>query len=66
MSLAQDITDALVVADNLPALVKDVEAIVTEFKSQEDGAAKIAALASGIAQLAATVAAVAAAMETAK
>lgn len=63
MSLMVDLKDAVIVEENLPALTAEIEAIVTEMKTQEDAAAKIAALSAGIAQLASTVAAIAAGIE---
>jgi hypothetical protein len=54
------------VANALPPLLADIQTIVADLKTQDDGAAKVAALADGIEQLAATVKLAAQEMEDAK
>ena len=63
MALIEDIEDLEVVSTKLPTLISDVEALVADFKAQEDAAAKVQALADDLAKLALAVGAVAGAIK---
>lgn len=63
MALIEDIEDIDVLATNLPSLLSDVQALVADFQGQSDAAAKVEALANGLAALSTAVAKVAAAIK---
>lgn len=63
MALLEDIEDLEVVSTKLPTLISDVEALVADFKTQDDAAAKVQALADDLAKLSLAVGAVAAAIK---
>ena len=63
MGLIEDIQDIDVLAENLPTLISDVQALVADFQGQDDAAAKVQALAEGLAALSLAVAKVAASIK---